>query len=403
MKFQIKFELPETPDYMRLYIATEKNKSDLKYEDYEKINRIFSNVKSFDGIFFTTEYDDLPDENNNLTIIYSFRIVNKSLLKFFHKYKNKLFEQSQIMRNEMSIPYQYWSVSSLKDELKRRNIDPKEYKNITDKDELVSLIEKLDKKKRKVQTEKKTKAQKKRQAKKEQIKNDINESESLISLTLSKLKSIAKDKGFPISMIKGKKKVELIDMISHADDVEKKVEKNIKDKKPKKISKKKSVGEKKTKSKRKQSTKKKTNKPRTGESFLDKKIRLANEAGDDLKVERLLRKKARKEAREKNVDPEIKELIKEFNKKYRGKKVNWNDKLKKAGIWETGMQFITNYEKSLFLEAKSQPRKLKKMLDEFRAKRDEVNKAISGSMKNRHQSKKESTKNKSKIKRKKNK
>lgn len=382
MKFQLKFELPEMPDHMRLYIATEKKKSQLVDSDYDELNKIFLSVKSFDGVFFTTEYDDLPDENDNLTIIYSFRIVNKSLLKYFYKNKEKIFENPNNIRNEIMIPYQYWSVSSLKDELKRRNVDPKSYKNITDKDDLVSLITSLDKKKPKRVSKKKVKEKQKKQAAKNKVKEEIEETDSLAKLTVTKLKSLAKEKGFPHAMIKGKKKIDLIDMISHADETEKKVgERVTKQKSKKKTIRKKSSTTTKAKSN-------KTRSQRTGESFLDKKIRLAREAGDDLKVERLLRKKARKQQREKNINPKLKEQIKEFNKEHRGKKVNWNNKLKKAGIWETGMQFLTNYEKSLFLAAKSQPKKLKKMLNDFKKKSNAVNEAISDSMKKRHQSKK---------------
>ena len=111
-----------------------------------------------------------------------------------------------------------------------------------------------------------------------------------------------------------------------------------------------------------------------------KRLSVAKADGDSAKVKIVLGCIKREKERIANSNPKLEQAIKDFNKKYIGKKINWNNKLKKAGIWESGMQFLKNYEKHRLLHAKGTS-KFKTLLKAFHAKRDSTVSSIGKSIK----------------------
>lgn len=290
-----------------------------KYEDLfiNYCDDILSTFRSYVGIYYSgyskifSESDSITKRfrsKKNIKVYYRLRIVTENAVVFINSISNKLFANIKQMEQNMGAPYKLWTIASLKDEIKRRykTDEVKDFDKETDKMVLIEFLEQDDRRRSNKRKE--------------------------------KIKKTKKEKTVNKAIIDKRKK------------------KKVKDK-----------------PKNKQSSK--TNKKETvmkdkKETAIYRQMREAKKSGDKIQYERLRKRIARQEAREKEMTPERKAKIKVFKKKFSDKEINWNARLKKAGVWESGMQLLNNYDKYLILKNKGKIRE--KLIKAFRDKRDEA-------------------------------
>lgn len=343
MKFVFKKVIDDTSVVLHIY----KGKlSKTAYSEY--VNSIFRNVKNMYGIHLVEEV--LMEKS----VHYLFRISSYKLQVDINKIIDIEFKNIKEVKMPMGKAiYSLWSEVSLKDELKRRGLNAKEYSNLGS-DGLVELLEKLDK----------TSSKRKRRIKPKQKTQEKKMSVKVKDLTLTGVRNMT-DKEL-ISVCKklkvkpSKKRKNMIirikkHMLAEGNndffDVGKYAKKKSKGK-----SKSKSADSGKAKGKKKGGGGKKK------EKKWERNLRLAKEQDNEVWEKIILLRKQKRELKESykfGTDAEREK----FRNKYKGKGTNWNKKLKNADIWETGMQLLSNFEKYLILNAKGAKRK--KMISAF--------------------------------------
>src|ERR1035437_5721245 len=115
-------------------------------------NYLLNYFRGYDGVYYTgVAKQNKKSKLAQYETYYQFRIENIELRKRLELIKNKLFTNTKTMEKIFmsSAPYKIWSLISLVDELKRRQVPEKEFKGITDKEILVEILEKLDAKQKK--------------------------------------------------------------------------------------------------------------------------------------------------------------------------------------------------------------------------------------------------------------
>ncbi len=271
------------------------------------------------------------------------------------------------MEHEMSTqaPYKMWTIVALKNECKQRGFSPKEFTNVTDKAVLVKLLEMDDKKGIDAETSLPSKKESKKvSSKKVSSKKEIEpEDDELEDLD---------DELEPDDELED----ELDDELEEDDELDDELDdepvskkKPIKKEKPAPVVKKKDPPA---------PVVKKKNQPK--ENPAEKAMRETKE---------ILNKKSAPEKKEKVVDPNApkKKLygdivsikksdggVKEY-KPFHASSVKLNEKLKKAGLWISGCQFLTAAEKEQLYAGKNNPKEVKKVHDIVAAKLNKVAKA----------------------------
>lgn len=368
-------------------IESDKNKKD---EFIDLVNNLITFLKD-DFVGIITVGNEIPgwnQKNKQFLAIYSMKSVINELSKQLYKFNNEIYDKNNIeklkVELKMSTPYKFWTVKSLKDELKRRSVPSDEYKDIDDKDVLVNMIEALDRKRKSpVNNENKTKQKKEEKAmkrsKKTQDSNPVKDRFSKLETTkdllaakrkygldckLYKSLSLEENQGILRKAYTAKKSAE-VESEKSVKSVKSKSKKETRekstDKKPSKVDDKKSTGKKLSKTDNKKKLTGKVTADELPESYLEKKR---------------ARVKKRNAERRKSITPELKRKIDAFKKKYKGKNINWNVKLKKAGLWINGMNFLSNYEKYEILDARGT--KQKKLLNAAQNKIKSVADTIKG-------------------------
>jgi hypothetical protein len=310
---------------------------------------------NFVGIYYVdTDAQGWNDETGQYLVSYIMKVVIKELREQLYKFNNEFFNSITIkkikMELTMSTLYRFWSENSLHDELKRRKVNAADHENIHDKDELVAMIEALDHKRKDTNTEKLNKQELLQKKETEKVKT--TSTGNGIADIFSKLKTTkdlidAKKKyGLDCKLFKSLSIEENQDILRKAYEVKKKTETKVskieKTTKEEKSSKKSVSGS----SKSKKDDKRKKNEKKVSGTKISK-----DKLPEDYVEMRKSDRRKRDAARRISITPELRAKIDAFKKEYKGKKINWNNKLKKAGLWINGMNFLTNYEKYTLVKA----------------------------------------------------
>lgn len=145
MNAKIFFESIDKNDFY-LVIVVDKNMSNrIQFLSFASI--LFEHIRSYDGIYYKNKYTDSVLYNKTYEIKYEYFVVNNKLKENLLKINNKVYNNIKQMESDIMAPYKVWSLTSLKDECKRRNMKESDYKDIVDKDILAELLITNDKKK----------------------------------------------------------------------------------------------------------------------------------------------------------------------------------------------------------------------------------------------------------------
>jgi hypothetical protein len=361
----------QTEDEFVLLVV--KSKNDKHIDFVSSVNEVFKYLRNLNGVYYTTQ--SLIDEGKG-HVAHTFIMTTSKSKEFYSIVRDRKFSSINELENIMNKPpYDFWSDISLKDELKRRNFKELDYDD-ADHDTLVEMLIKNDrgasKKSRlkKSKTKSKTKSTTQEQ-KMRKINVDTLTLSQVLKMSHDALKEVCKklkvkpskiDKNMVIRIKKHMRQEDNVTFFGKAVKGGKKVRaKKVRaDKKSAKVK------------------ANKVGKPR--ENKWHRRLREAKEAGNQADVKRISARIKRMEER-KEYMAKFKNEIKAFNDKYKGKSVNWDKKLEKEGIWETGMQFLTSFEKYRLVNAKGAKRK--RLLTEFKQRKQKIFGAISTSIKSK--------------------
>lgn len=111
---------------------------------------IFEYIKyKYDTIFYTGK-QSIYKAGKYYYVGYLFKCVSNNLFKYIKKINDVKLNNINEMEKQMQSPYKFWSIPSLKDELKRRKF--KDVDKINDKDILVTMLINDDKNKKSVKS-----------------------------------------------------------------------------------------------------------------------------------------------------------------------------------------------------------------------------------------------------------
>jgi len=335
--------------------------SDKNIDNDELLKDKFAKMLSNFYMFIKSEFRDIFlistnvvgwNANTNQYIVeYNLRCINTDFKNILYEFNNEFYNEQTISKFKMELkmksPYEFWSITSLQDELKRRGIS--NYTDYSDKEKAINFLNGLDRKKGKNSNTQSEKQITKNNEQKQIKGKNMGTKDQFSKMNVKDLVAFKNENGLDCRLLKSMSIEELQDSVRQAYSKKTKTEKTskkIEKKDAVNSNKKSSIKEIKSEKKSEKSLAKKTGKKKVNRELLDEYV-------EKRKADR----KKREAARRKSMTPELKEELKAFRNKFKDKKINWNNKLKKEGLWINGMNFLSSYEKYKILIAKGKDQK----------------------------------------------